>query len=368
MKKESVAVIGGGTAGLIAARSLSADGIITTVYDQKLVPGEGIHASGILSLTGLGTLGLDYTKAVTNTLRGANIHANGRTMRIRARGAVAAVLDRKRLNEICIDNAERAGTSIVTGKRIARKELDALAEDSVIIGADGAVSTVAKHFGMGAAPPYAITYKQEYNVTMAEPDAADLFFDSRSWPGLFAWLCPNAKDVLEVGVGTTAHSVNSRHVLERFLRTKEVAEAIGKSRPICGGASIIPMARRERIVDPKREVLLVGDAAGQVKSTTGGGIIFGGNAALMAADAIKGHIRNGLDLSAYEKKFMSRYGMDMKLHSMINRLYSSLGPESIGRIISMSKAIGMEGFLERYGDMDRPSLVIRRFFLRGLTD
>ncbi len=53
-------------------------------------------------------------------------------------------------------------------------------------------------------------------------------------------------------------------------------------------ASIIPVQARERIVDEKEEVLLVGDAAGQVKPTTGGGIVFGGNGAILAAQR---HIR-----------------------------------------------------------------------------
>lgn len=368
MRKESVAVVGAGTAGLIAARSMAAAGIKTVVYDQKSVPGERIHASGILSLTGLETLGMDYTKAMTNTLKGANIHAGGKTMRIRSAEPVAVVLDRKRLNGLCIENAEKAGAEVEVGRRISGRDIDAFARDNIIIGADGAVSTVAKHFGMGSIGSYSITYKQEYNVPIAEPDVVDLFFDNRSWPGLFAWLCPNAKDLLEVGVGTTDHSVNSRRVLEKFLDRRDVSDIIGVGKPVAGGASIIPMSRRRSIVDPVKEVLLVGDAAGQIKATTGGGIIFGSNAALLAADAAREHIRNGADLSVYERMFMSKYGTEMRLHSMINRFYSSLGPGAIGRIISISKAVGMEGFLGKYGDMDRPSLVLKRFFLRGLAD
>ncbi len=367
MGKESVAIVGAGTAGLIAARGTASSGMATTVYDQKRIPGDGIHASGILSLTGLETLGIDYTRAITNTLKGANLHAAGKTMKIRSKDPVAVVLDRKRLNELCMENAEKAGARIEVGRRMTGREIDHLSRRSIIVGADGSVSTVASHFGMGAIRSYSITYKQEYNVDVPEPDVVDLFFDNRSWPGLFAWLCPNAKDLVEVGVGTTAHSVNSKRVLEKFLGMKEVSDRIGNGKPVSGGASIIPMSRRKSIVDPKREVLLVGDAAGQIKATTGGGIIFGSNAALMAADVIREHVRSGMDLSVYEKRFMAKYGTEMKLHSMTNRFYSSMSPKSIGRIIGMSKAMGMEGFLGKYGDMDRPSLVIKRFFLRRLA-
>ena len=82
-------------------------------------------------------------------------------------------------------------------------------------------------------------------------------------------------------------------------------------------------------------MLLAGDATGQVKATTVGGIIFGGNAALMAADVIEGNLVNGEPLEEYEKRFMAKFGKDMRLHSLINRLYSSLSAQKTGRAVAL---------------------------------
>jgi digeranylgeranylglycerophospholipid reductase len=366
--KEKVAVIGAGTAGLILARETAARGINTTVYDQKKVLGVPVRASGILSIKGLEGLGIDYLGGVTNTLYGARVHAGKQVMNIRSRRPVAVVLDRRKLNEICFDDAVAEGAAVRKGRRISDNILDGISKESIVVGADGAISSVARHFSMGPVGRFVTTYKADFRVKIDDPGMVDLFFDNELTQGLFAWLCPNADDILEVGVGIDSQSGNARKAFEKFLLRKEVGKMLHNARLMDEGASIIPTGLRKRIVDNEREVLLVGDAAGQVKHTTGGGIIFGGHAALIAAGVIEEHIRNGADLSLYEKAFKKQFGNEMMLHHMIQRFYSSISSARLGNLMSLLNALGIESFLGEYGDMDRPSLMMKRFFLRGLVN
>ena len=362
-----VSVIGAGTAGLVAGRELASAGISTTIYDQKKELGIPVRASGIISINGLKRSGIAYESAVTNTLIGARIHAGGRIMHISAREPVAKVLDRKRLSDICEYEAEHAGAKIIKGRRVTGQMVDKLHRDSMIVGADGAVSNVAKHFGMGPVERYVLTYKTEFNVDVEDSGSVDLFFDKRAFPGLFAWICPNAKDLLEIGVGVSPGRINSKKAIESFLSMKEVKEMVGGAKMIDNGASLIPLRMRRKIVDPERGVLLIGDAAGQVKGTTGGGIVYGSAAAIMASQAIQDNIMHGKSLGEYERVFMKKYGGDLRLHKYINRFYSSLESRTIGRMISVMNFLGMDSFVSKYGDMDLPSLLIKRFFLRGLV-
>lgn len=365
--KDKAYIIGAATAGLVAAKRLAALGIDTTVYDQKVALGFPVRASGILSISGLSTLDIDYSRSITNVLSGANIHSGGKTMSVASKTPIAYVLEREKLNDICRDEAEGAGARVVTGKRIDEEGLDDMRGSGVIIGADGAVSTVAKHFGMGKIERLLLTYKAEFNVDVENPEMVDLFFDNLKYRGLFAWLAPNARDILEVGIGIDSSEGNAKAAFDRFMAEPEVKGIIGARRPISEGASVIPMGLRNRFVDERNRVMLVGDAAGQVKPTTGGGIIFGGNASIIAADVVGRYFEGRGRLSDYEKRFRKAYGFDLMLHSMINRLYNSLSPRSIGFLISALSATGMDNFLGVYGDMDRPSLVIKRFFLRSLA-
>ena len=365
--RDKIAVIGAGTSGLIAAKALASQGLYTEVYDQKTRLGYPAKASGIISINGLKSLGIGYDKAVTNTLYGANIHAGESVMRIMARKPQAHVLDRVRLNEICKDEAEAAGASVKTGMQVDEKKIEELHKDSIIIGADGPLSSVAKHFSMGTIKSYTLTYKAEFNVDVENEKVVDLFFDNTLAPRFFAWLCPNAKDILEVGIGIDAQHGNSKAAFDRFAKKGEVAAMIGGGKMLDGYASMIPMQTARKVVDEKQEVLLVGDAAGQVKPTTGGGIVFGGNAAKLAAKVISDHVHSGKSLSSYGRLFRKGFSTDIALHGMINRIYSSLDAKKIGFLINISKTLGFEGFFSEYGDMDRPTVMLRRFFLRGLA-
>lgn len=365
--RNDVSIIGAGTAGLIAARKLGELGIEATVYDQKRRLGLPVRASGILSISGLSTLGMDYSGCVTNSLVGANVHADGRVMRIRSKRPVAYVLDRKMLNDRCQDHAVAEGAVVVTGRRMGGAELDRLSGNGIVIGADGAVSSVASHFGMGGSPGMVLTWKAEYDAVAAEEGVVDLFFDNRSCRGLFAWVCPNSRDVIEVGVGVDARYGNAKAAFREFVSGEQIGKIVGGRQPASEGASVIPAGMRRHIVRDSPRVMLIGDAAGQVKPTTGGGVIFGGNAAIMAAEAVKAHLDGRGKLSDYRSAFMRKYGLDLAMHSAINRIYSSLGPGMMGRAIDVLNALGVDGFLGEYGDMDRPSLMLKRLFLRSLS-
>ncbi len=363
--RTKVAVVGAGTAGLIAARDLAASGIDTGVYERKKRLGYPPRASGIVSIEGLRGLGINYRKAVTNTLYGANIHAGKEVMRILSRKPMAHVLDREKLNLACYDESVRGGAGVFLGRSVDSKILEGLHKDHIIVGADGAVSAVARHFSMGAIDDHVLTYKAEFDAMPRDRRVVDLFFDDEVVPGFFGWMCPNTKGTLEVGIGIASGHGDSKSAFDRFLKVRGVSEAVDGSKMLGGYASIIPVSARKRIVDENVEVLLIGDAAGQVKPTTGGGIVFGGNGAMLAARAIVDHIEEGSGLSAYEKVFNEKFGRDLAMHRALSRIYSGMGTGRLALLMKVAKALGAESFLSKYGDMDRPGVMLRRFFLRS---
>ena len=162
--RKKVAIIGAGTSGLIAAKRLAALGIETTVYEQKSRLGYPPKASGIVSISGLDGLGIKYKKAVTNTLYGSNIHAGKEVLKVRSDKPKAQVLDRVVLNELCCKEAEESGAKIRIGEKIEGKTLGSLCEENILIGADGPLSTVARHFEMGPLGRHVLTYKAEFDA------------------------------------------------------------------------------------------------------------------------------------------------------------------------------------------------------------
>lgn len=363
MQKE-VAVIGGGVVGLVLAKELARGGIPVTVYEAKRRIGEGANkASGIVSVDGLASIGVDYRKAVLNRLDGAVLYARRQRLDIKARGVKAYVLDRETLARLCAEEAEKAGAEIVLNKKIVGDGLSKLGEDCIVVGADGVVSNVASHFGFPKISTYILTYKAEYeNALIGDRHSCELFFSGPS-KKFFGWTVPHSETLLEVGIGEwMGGRRNSLSVFNAFSTDGRVSSEIGGATRVSGLASMIPLQARKKTV--KGNVLLVGDAAGHVKATTGGGLVFGALCAKTAAEAITSNIRNGAPLALYEKLWRKRYGLDLGMHRAIHGYYSRIGPKGAEFLFGLAKMLGVEGFLSEYGDMDSPSRVMKRVFAR----
>lgn len=366
---KEVVIVGAGIVGLVAAREMSQRGIEVEVYDQKRhIEDNADKASGILSRDGLARTGIRYEKSKVNTLRGAILHAGREELKIKAREDKAFVLDRKELARACYEDAKDAGAKITLGRRLDRKGLKELGDGGrVIVGADGAVSSVASAFGFPKINEYALTYKKTYSgAEVADKSVVELFFYNRR-NRFFGWSAPYSSSVVELGVGVSSRARNSSSkAFADFIKLNGIKSIIEGAKPETGYASMIPLETRK--VTARGNVLLVGDAAGQVKATTGGGIIFGSLCAKAAAESVERHFRLGTPLEAYEKIWRKRYGTELKMHRMLHEYYSSIGSRSFEVFFRIARMLGAEAFFGKYGDMDRPSLMIKRFFLRSLAD
>jgi geranylgeranyl reductase family protein len=358
-------IVGAGTAGLILASELASKGIDVEVFEaDKEIGQHADKASGILSIEGLKLLGIDYSDAVVNSLKGAIVYGRKEAMSLNAKKLMAYVLDRKLLAKILYREAVAAGADVRLGHRLGRKEIIELGNESIIVGADGAVSNVASAFDFPKIQKYILTYKAEYeNATIPDSSSVELFFSGGS-KRFFGWTAPYSKSTLEIGIGEwMGERRDSYSLFSEFIKTPKINVEIENARRSKGLASLIPISPRKKTV--KKNVLLVGDAAGQVKATTGGGIIFGALCAKTAAECIINNINKGTPLSNYERLWRKRYGVDLALHAQLHRYYSTLGSRGIDMMIKMSRTFGIDRFLEEHGDMDRPSLIIKRFFYKN---
>jgi flavin-dependent dehydrogenase len=364
--QRNIVIIGAGVVGLSLAKTLASEGLAVTVYDSKRrVSDNAFRASGILSASGLERIKIPYKNAVVNRLRGAVLHVGNETLRVKAEETKALVVDRARLAEACLKEAEKAGAEVMLGTRADRDAVKEIARDKsrILVGADGAVSTVASAFSFPPIEEYALTYKADYEDARVEDDGIVNMFFSGLAPRFFAWTAPHSKKAVEGGIGVSSFA--RRDSASAFKSFEKTNGMLRSARFVRGSASIIPLGTRS--VTVKGNVALVGDAAGQVKATTGGGIIFGVSCANILADTIKGCVNRGMPLSHYEREWRKKYGRDLKLHRLFHNRYPGKDTMSLKIIFKLARIMGAESFLSTYGDMDRPSATIKRFFLRDMT-
>ena len=117
-----------------------------------------------------------------------------------------------------------------------------------------------------------------------------------------------------------------------------------------GGIPLKPLARTF-----SDRLLVVGDAAGQVKPTTGGGIYFG----LLCADIVADTLHRALasdDLSArglasYERGWRRKLGRELKVEYYARMFYERLNDRQIDRLFSIIKSNGIDEALLKAGDL-----------------
>ena len=135
--------------------------------------------------------------------------------------------------------------------------------------------------------------------------------------------------------------LSSRKALLSSSRVKGVLKGARKSNEF---VALIPVSRRKQTV--KHNALLVGDAAGQVKATTGGGIVFGAKCARVLADCLaKGKPKD------YEAAWR-REARILGAHSLLRRAFDALPASSVRFGLAAGRVFGAQYLLSKYGDMD----------------
>ncbi len=349
-----VIVVGASACGSLAAKSAALAGASTLILEEDKQPGKFHKCSGLYSKKGLQRLGVNYEDCVVHEVTGANIYAGKYSFTVDKRETVALVLDRQKLDEQLCQEAIDAGAVLKLGQRVQGRTTNGIATKEAaydfqcLIGADGVSSAVAYLYNF---PPIgsgniAMCYEAEFeNCRALDEEKVSIFLDRYLFPGFFGWVIPAGKRKARMGFGTTRHAA-LRNAFETFFQLPVVRQAAGdKAREFWHS---IPL--KTRGVTQQGNVLLVGDAAGQVKSSSGGGIIFGGQCAQIAGE-VAARNSTGEQLS-YEAAWRKRFGAVLYSHRVVRRVFD-FAPSSLHHLCVMGfDKLFVYKLIERYGDMD----------------
>jgi flavin-dependent dehydrogenase len=296
--------------------------------------------SGLLSASGLKALKLPYEDTLVNEVKGARMTAGEHSLLIKKRTTQAYVLDRFKLQENTMQMALDNKCEIEWGKKWKGEK------EGFIIGADGALSTVAAT--MSIKRDYIYTYQIRAKCKVEDEEIVYLHFSKEYAPGFFAWIIPEGNGICRIGMGM--NKGNAKENFDTFVK-KENIQFSGE-KDVQGG--IIPIYDGKRIIEGNKA--LIGDAAAQVKATTGGGIIFGCKAAHLLKDSIDKN-----NLNHYQNEFKRKYIKDLIVHKKIRRMMDRADNEAV-----MKKLLDndIQGLIEKYGDMDHPRTLVRHVLMK----
>lgn len=356
--KTDLLVVGGSVSGCACAKEASKNGLDVAVVEEHGIVGKQRKCTTIVSRKGLEEIGADYGKSVLNKIRGARIIAGDYGTVVESSVVQAFVLDRQKFDEECAREAVDAGAKIFLNSRATafaehanglkvsagKKFFDA----KIVVGADGATSTTAALNSFPQISKFVLCYEAEYENAMVEDRRrVDVFLDAESCRGFFGWIVPCGEETVRVGFGTSDFKkIGLRK--KKFFEKKAIAECLKKARKKREFHALIPVTVREATQNGR--FLLVGDAAGQTKATTGGGIVFGSLCAKEAARACARNLLNGEELS-YERAWRKKYGGVLGLHEKL-RCSMNLFGNGLNEWLVSSMNLGFNRVLSRVGDMD----------------
>lgn len=354
-------VAGASVAGLTAARQIASNGYSVLVLEEDMEIGLPEKCDGLVSAPGLKSIGvLPGRRVLQNRVQRAVLYSpSGVRLEIDARKQQVVVLDRSELDRELAEQAHKSGAELMVGRRV---ETISELRDTVEVQANG-LSTKCRMAvdARGCSVPRGTTRLRTFQAGRYEVQAAwvdrgsvEIFFDQASTPGFFTWVIPINE--ITAKVGAAGNGINPFKILDRFLEKRGKHSVIKKI-----AAPIVVSGPADSFV--KGKVVLAGDAAGQCKPSTAGGIFSGGMGGLLAgegvAQALGGDARA---LSEYEKRWRKLFNQEFDLMLRARMLFEKLSNHDLDRLF---KAIAESHFAEdiaQQGDFDRHSIAL----LKGL--
>lgn len=320
-----VAVVGAGPAGSVSAREIAAAGYTVLLLKEHDVVGQPVHCSGLITPRTLEATGLG-NDIVLNRIKGAVVFTpEGNRITVGGNRIHALVVDRARMDEGLARQAQEAGADLALGSRLTGMQVNAdgvrltlqsgpnrreqTIDVRLVIGADGSHSTVAKTMGTGSVEETIVAVGGKIAMQPQSEDMVEVYVQPDLAPGWFGWTIPLGADVSRIGIGSDERGRNPRRLLEGLMERHEHLRGSTILR-LQGG--VIPVAPLRQIAEPR--AMLVGDAAGQVKPTSGGGTHTSILSAKICADVAVEALEHGLvgeeAAARYRTEWMSTVGLE----------------------------------------------------------
>jgi len=349
-----IAVAGAGVAGSYIAYRLAGLGYKVAVLEEYERIGEPVQCTGIIGAECFERFPF-FEGTILGTASSAKLFSpSGKEIRLRRDSVQAYIIDRAAFDQRLAEKARGQGAQYHLGNRVKNivvlddgvrmetEEQETFKSKTAVI-ATGFGTKIPQKLGLGSIDDIIMGAQVEVDIDGA--NEIEVYFDQKLAPGFFAWLVPTAEHKALVGLFSRKNT--ARHLedlLSTLFRQNKIASP--EATPTYGGVPLRPLKRTYM-----ERVLVVGDAAGQVKPTTGGGVYYGLLCAEIAAETLDQALSTNdfseKFFSGYEKAWRRKLGRELRIGHRARQLYEMLANWQIDIIFSIIESTGVHESLLR---------------------
>lgn len=367
-----VAVIGAGPAGSMAARYAALSGAHTLLLEEHASIGWPVECAGLLGSKALEESELPTGKFVLRGLKGARVLSSNADISFKAKSYKAWVVDRKLFDRALALEAVKKGAELRLNSPVRefKREDDGCVltvgngegiKADVVISAEGVRARIARQAGIGPVRKILSGAQVEAPFSTDDPEKVEVHFGPS--PGLFAWVIPTTDDAARIGL---CASDSGCWYLKAFLQKDIIRKRLLGS-PVALVVGGLPLGPSAATVADR--FLAVGDACGQVKPTSGGGIYPGLVCAKIAGSVAAAAVQDGdcseERLREYDKLWRARLGRELEIGMRVNKLLNRMSQFELDEALTiLARKPELLRTIEDHGDIDRPSILMARMLPR----
>lgn len=356
--QHDVIIIGAGPIGSYASYLLAKEGINVGLFEKNEFIGENVNCSGIISKECYDKFSLPLNSIIRHINKIKAYSPSGNYIQYNSEYPIAYVVERSPFDKEINNKAINSGVLTYLGSKVKYinntqksfrirvvskdKEKEFSAQAGII-----ATGFEFNNLFYNAKKFEDILFGVQTEADFEDSDNIEVFFGKNIAPGSFSWVIPTTKGYAKIGMLVKSKPVDC---LKNFMNSHLISPRIKSWDGVmkCSPVPIKPLNKTYY-----ERALIVGEAAGQVKATTGGGIYFGLLCAEIAAktiiDCFKNNNFSEEKLKAYEYKWKDILSTELKAGLLLRNIFSKLSDRQIEKLLDLAKKDGIMPIIKNAG-------------------